>query len=118
MPAVLCMHSDKLRIGAVCDNFGCSPYFSTLFFEQYRDVIYKKTKKRQIMIQNTATGALSAGTADMLYCCQQKEEMPHMKLTFLEREQAKAIPVCGANARIVTTPASMAERISVQTVVL
>lgn len=51
MPAVLCMHSDKLRIGAVCDNFGCSPYFSTLFFEQYRDVIYKKMEKRQIMIQ-------------------------------------------------------------------
>lgn len=51
MPAVLCMHSDKLRIGAVLNNFGCSPYFSTLFFEQYMDVIYKKTRKRQIMIQ-------------------------------------------------------------------
>ena len=69
MPAVLCMHSDKLRIGAVLNNFGCSPYFSTLFFEQYMDVIYKKTRKRQIMIQKTATSALSAGTADMLYCC-------------------------------------------------
>lgn len=54
MPAVLCMHSDKLRIGAVLNNFGCSPYFSTLFFEQYMDVIYKKTEKRQIMIQKTA----------------------------------------------------------------
>ncbi len=45
MPAVLCMHSDKLRIGAVLNNFGCSPYFSTLFFEQYMDVIYKKREK-------------------------------------------------------------------------
>ena len=92
MPAVLCMHSDKLCIGAVFNNFGCSPYFSTLFFEQYMDVIYKKTIKRQIMIQKTATGALSAGTAGMLYCCQQKEEMPHMKLTFLGTGAGEGYP--------------------------
>lgn len=44
------------------------------------------------MIQKTATGALSAGTADMLYCCQQKEEMPHMKLTFLGTGAGEGYP--------------------------